>query len=48
MNKELMETQGKQKLLRGTLSNNANLIQQRQNDALVNSKKDLENSDNSE
>tara|TARA_Y100000593_G_scaffold39183_1_gene75744 strand:+ start:11164 stop:13467 length:2304 start_codon:yes stop_codon:yes gene_type:complete len=48
MTKELIETQGKQKLLRGTLGNNANLIQQRQNDALVNSKKDLENSEKSE
>ena len=48
MTKELIETQGKQKVLRGTLANNANLIQQRQNDALNNTKKDLENSKKSE
>ena len=48
MTKELIETSGKQKVLRNVLDNNANLTQARTADILTNVKKDLENTDNSE
>jgi hypothetical protein len=43
MDKEFIQTEGEQKLLRGVLSNDANLIKQRANDELKNYKKDLDN-----
>tara|TARA_Y100001973_G_scaffold106557_1_gene185302 strand:+ start:348 stop:2651 length:2304 start_codon:yes stop_codon:yes gene_type:complete len=48
MTKELLETSGKQKVLRNVLDNNANLTQARTADILTNVKKDLENSNKSE
>mgnify|MGYP003115227050 FL=1 len=43
MDKEFVQTEGEQKLLRGILNNDANLIKQRANDELKNYKKDLDN-----
>ena len=43
MNKEFIQTEGEQKLLRGILNNDADLIKQRANDELKNYKKDLDN-----
>ena len=48
MNKEFTQTEGEQKLLRGTMAGNANLVQARQGDILQNYKKDLENRKKSE
>ena len=48
MNKQYVETEGKQKLLRNTMSGNANLAQARAGDILQNYKKDLEKSNNNE
>ena len=42
--KELIQTEGEQKLLRNTLSNDANMHNQRASDILMNYKKDLDNS----
>ena len=39
LGKELTQTEGEQKLLRGTMANNANLMQQRSNDLLKERKK---------
>ena len=43
MDKEFIQTEGEQKLLRGILNNDANLIKQRAKDELKNYKKDLDN-----
>tara|TARA_Y100000593_G_scaffold75165_1_gene138624 strand:+ start:2632 stop:4935 length:2304 start_codon:yes stop_codon:yes gene_type:complete len=48
MNKEYIETEGKQKLLRNQMAGNANLTEARANDFLNNYKKDLENRSESE
>tara|TARA_R110002012_G_scaffold110255_2_gene254658 strand:- start:2358 stop:4664 length:2307 start_codon:yes stop_codon:yes gene_type:complete len=48
MDKEFVQTEGEQKLLRGILNNDANLIKQRANDELKNYKKDLDNSSKNE
>jgi hypothetical protein len=48
MNKQYIETEGKQKLLRNTMASNTDLMQTRQSDILQNFKKDLENSKESE
>ena len=48
MGKELIQTEGEQKLLRGTMRGNAQLVQQRSNDLLAQRKKDLQNTNNSE
>ena len=48
MNKEYVATEGKQKLLRNTMTGNADLTQARAGDILQNYKKDLENSKNSD
>jgi hypothetical protein len=46
--KELVQTEQEQKLLQGVMKNEAELVKQRQDDALQNYKKDLENSPNNE
>ena len=46
--KELIQTEQEQKLLKGVMKNEAELVKQRQDDALQNYKKDLENSPNNE
>ena len=48
MDKEFTQTQGEQKLLRGTMANNAELTRQRTQDMLANQKKDLEKSPENE
>ena len=48
LEKEFTETEGQQKLLRSTLSNDAALQQARASDMLQNYKKDLENTSNNE
>jgi wyosine [tRNA(Phe)-imidazoG37] synthetase (radical SAM superfamily) len=48
MNKQYVETEGKQKLVRGMIEGNANLNKARSGDILQNFKKDLENSSESE
>ena len=48
MNKEYVETEGKQKLLRNSMAGNTNLNQARAGDILQNFKKDLENRSKSE
>ena len=48
MNKEFIDTEGKQKLARSIIANNAQLTQARQGDMLENSKKDLESSGKNE
>ena len=48
MNKEFVQTEGEQKLLRGAMANNANLNQARAGDILQNYKKDLEMNKKSE
>jgi len=48
MNKQFVQTEGEQKLLRGAMANNANLNQARAGDILQNYKKDLEMNKKSE
>jgi len=48
MDKELTQTQGEQKLLRGSMNNDAQLIRARSQDMLNNQKKDLESSSENE
>ena len=48
MNKEMIETAGKQKLLRNTMAKEAQLNQARANDALDNYRKDLQKSSKNE
>ena len=48
INKEMVDTAGKQKLLRNTMAAEANMNKARANDILQNYKKDLENTSNNE
>tara|TARA_B100000519_G_scaffold71810_1_gene61791 strand:+ start:1874 stop:4174 length:2301 start_codon:yes stop_codon:yes gene_type:complete len=48
LGKQLTQTEGEQKLLRGTMANHAELTRMRNEDMLKERKKDLQNTDNSE
>ena len=48
LEKELIETEGQQKLLRNTMKNDASLSKARAGDILQNFKKDLDNSSKNE
>ena len=48
MNKEYVQTEGEQKLLRNTMANNAELVRQRRSDNLQNEKNNLQKKSDSE